>query len=165
VANFVGSRGAERFFRSRGMTAAAAEVAKRWDEERVFGTFWSGLYTSLDSAFKAHPGDRAARLVARDSVFSHARTILRTRIAPQLGTMDSASIARVRLNTAAVLARRIYLTDLDLFERVYHQANDDIRPTIATLLDLAKADPQRPYASIRTFLGDPVPDSTGPAGR
>jgi predicted aminopeptidase len=165
MANFVGSRGAERFFRSRGMTAAAAEVSKRWDEERVFGTFWSGLYTSLDSAFKAHPGDRAARLVARDTVFSHARTILRTRIAPQLGTMDSTSIARVRLNTAAVLARRIYLTDLDLFERVFHQTNDDIRPTIVKLLDLAKADPKHPYASIRTFLGDPVPDSTSGAGR
>ena len=160
VANFVGSRGAERFFRARGQTKAADDVARRWDDERVFGTFWSGLYASMDSAFQAHPGDRAARLVARDTVFAHARYALRTTLAPRLTTMDSAAIARVRLNTAAVLARRIYLTDLDLFERVYAASQSDIRVTIAKLLELARVAPKKPYASVRKYLGDPVADST-----
>ena len=157
VANFVGSRGAERFFRARGQTRTADEVVKRWDDERVFGTFWSGLYTSLDSAFKAHPGDRTARLVARDTVFAHARQQLRTSYAPRLTTMDSAALARVRLNTAAVLARRIYLTDLELFERVYQRDGGDIRATIAKLLELARNEPKTPYGAVRKFLG--VPDS------
>jgi hypothetical protein len=73
--------------------------------------------------------------------------------------MDSTSIARVRLNTASVLARRIYLTDLELFERVFRGTNSDIRPTIAKLLDLARSEPRTPYAAVRRFLGDPVPDS------
>ena len=156
VANFVGSRGAERFFRARGQTHAADVVAQRWADERVLGTFWSGLYGSLDSAFKAHPGDRAARLTARDTVFSHARERLRTELAPRLTTLDSTALTHVRLNTAAVLARRIYLTDLDLFERVFAQNNNDIRVTIATLLKLARAEPKTPYASVRKFLGDPL---------
>ena len=160
VANFVGSRGAERFFRARGQVRAADEVMKRWDDEVVFGSFWSGLYTALDSAFKAHPGDRAARLVARDTVFSHARQQLRTTFAPRLPTMDSTAIARVRLNTASVLARRIYLTDLDLFERVFHGEHDDIRRTIFKLLELARSEPRTPYAAVRKFLGDPVRDSS-----
>ena len=160
VANFVGSRGAERFFRARGQAKAADDVARRWADERVFGTFWSGLYASMDSAFQAHPGDRAARLVARDTVFAHARHALRTTLAPRLTTMDSAAIARVRLNTAAVLARRIYLTDLDLFERVFAASQSDIRVTIAKLLELARAAPKKPYASVRKYLGDPVADST-----
>jgi predicted aminopeptidase len=158
-ANFVGSRGAERFFRSRGQHAAAAEVVTRWDDERVFGLFWSALYTSLDSAFSAHPGDRAGRLLARDTVFVHARTQLRTTLAPQLRTMDSTALARIRLNTAAVLARRIYLTDLDLFERVYDGRQRDIRASIATLIALARADKKSPYNAVRRFLGDPVVDS------
>ena len=159
LANFVGSRGAERFFRARGQSAAAGEVVRRWDDERIFGLFWSTLYASLDSAFAAHPGDRAARLVARDTVFTRARLHLRTNLAPRLLTMDSAAVAQVRLNTAAVLARRIYLTDLDLFERVYAGQQQDLRATIAQLIDLARAVPKAPYASVRRALGDPVPDS------
>ena len=157
VANFVGSHGAERFFRARGQARAADLVARRWADERVLGAFWSGLYASMDSAFKAHPGDRAARLTARDTVFSHARQRLRTELAPRLTTLDSTALTRVRLNTAAVLARRIYLTDLDLFEQVFAQSNNDIRVTIAKLLELARAEPKTPYASVRKFLGDPVP--------
>ncbi len=165
LANFVGSRGAERFFRARGQVQAADEVVKRWDDERVFGEFWLGLYTSIDSAFKAHPGDRAARLVARDTVFSRARVHLRTALAPRLVTMDSTAIARVRLNTAAILARRIYLTDLELFERVLRQSNGDVRAATAKLLDLARQSPDAPYASVRKFLGDAVPDSVRGSGR
>ena len=138
LANFVGSRGAERFFRSRGQWRAAEEVAKRWDDELVFGDFWSGLYASLDSAFAAHPGDRAARLAARETLFKRAREELRTNLAPRLVTMDSGSIARTRLNTATVMARRIYLTDLPLFERVHQRSGSDTRATIAQLLALAK---------------------------
>ncbi len=159
VANFVGTRGAERFFRARGQERAAEEVVRRWDDEVIFGTFWSGLYASLDSAFKAHPGDRTARLVARDTVFSHAREQLKANFAPRLATMDSTSISRVRLNTASVLARRIYLTDLELFERVYRGTNSDIRLTIVKLLELARSEPRTPYAAVRKFLGDPAPDS------
>jgi predicted aminopeptidase len=159
LANFAGSRGSERFFRARGQTKAAAEVARRWDDERVFGEFWSGLYASMDSAFKAHPGDKAARLVARDTLFAHARQHLRLELAPKLTTMDSAAIARVRLNTAAILARRIYLTDLSLFERVLERQQGDVRATLAQLLALARTSPKTPYAAVRAFLGDPVSDS------
>ena len=154
MANFVGSRGAERFFRSRGQMKAADDVARRWDDERVFGTFWSALFTSLDSAFKVHPGDRAARLVARDTVFTHARERLRAEYAPRMLTMDSAAVTRVRLNTASVLARRIYLTDLDLFERVLQRENGDVRATIVTLLALARTQPKTPYAAVRAYLGE-----------
>lgn len=159
LANFVGSRGAERFFRARGQGSAADEVVRRWDDERILGQFWSSLYGALDSAFAAHPGDRTARLVARDTVFTRARAHLRTDIAPRLVTMDSAGIAQVRLNTAAVLARRIYLTDLELFERVYAGQQQDLRATITRLIDLARAVPKAPYASVKRALGDPVADS------
>lgn len=159
LANFAGSRGAERFFRARGQPGAADEIARRWAEERVFGLFWSALYASLDSAFAAHPGARAARLAARDTVFTRARARLRTELAPQLATMDSASVARIMLNTAAVLARRIYLTDLPLFERVYVRSGGDVRVAIATLLRLARDVPKAPFASVSRYLGDPVADS------
>ncbi len=159
MANFVGSRGAERFFRARGQQGAADEVARRWQDEMVFGEFWSSLYASLDSAFKAHPTSRADRLSARDTLFARARLALRTTLAPRLTTMDSTAIARLRLNTAAVMARRIYLTDLALFERVHQRSGSDIRATIATLIAEAKRDRKQPYSAVRRYLGDPVRDT------
>jgi len=163
VANFVGSRGAERFFRARGQLSAADEVVRRWADERVMARFWSALYASLDSAFAAHPGDRAARLLARDTLFTRARAALRTTVAAQLVTLDSASLTRVRLNTASVLARRIYLTDVDLFERVMVREGGDIRRTIARLVALARSDRKAPYNAVRIYLGDPLPDSVAHA--
>ena len=68
--------------------------------------------------------------------------------------MDSAAVSRVRLNTASVLARRIYLTDLDLFERVLQRENGDVRATISRLLALARSRPKTPYAAVRGYLGD-----------
>lgn len=157
LANFVGSRGAERFFRARKQESAAREVVRRWDDERVLGMFWSAVYASLDSAFKAHPGDRTARLVARDTVFTRARFRLRTELAPRLVTMDSTSIARVRLNTAAVMARRIYLTDLDLFEQVLQRLDGDVRAATGTLIELARGEPKAPFTAVRRFLQSSVP--------
>ncbi|MCU0626966.1 MAG: aminopeptidase, partial [Gemmatimonadaceae bacterium] len=52
LANFAGTRGAERFFRARGQQRAADEVARRWRTELVLGAFWEGLHASLDSAFR-----------------------------------------------------------------------------------------------------------------
>ena len=77
---------------------------------------------------------------------------------------DSSSVARTRLNTASVMARRIYLTDLPLFERVYQRSGGDIRATIATLLQLAREEPKAPYDAVRRYLGDAVVDSAK-AGR
>jgi predicted aminopeptidase len=74
-ANFVGTRGAAEFFRSRGDTAGAGEIGRRWADEKVMGAFWTWVYTALDSAFRAHPGDngtaRAERLAAREIGRAH----------------------------------------------------------------------------------------------
>ncbi|MBA3672536.1 MAG: aminopeptidase, partial [Gemmatimonadaceae bacterium] len=56
-ANFVGARGAERFYRQRGQQVTADETVARWQDEKLLGRFWSSLYSRVDSAFRAVPGD------------------------------------------------------------------------------------------------------------
>ena len=156
VANFVGARGSAWFFRSRGDSAAAAWADADWEDDKRMGAFWAFLYRSLDSAYKAHPGDsaRVERLAARDTVYAHGRTHLINDVAPKLRTIAPERMARVRIdNNAALLARRIYLTDLELFDRVWARENYDLRKTIERVILLAK-DADDPYAAVKKWLGE-----------
>ena len=155
-ANFVGARGAAWFFRSRGDSGAAAFADADWEDDKRMGAFWASLYRSLDSAYKAHPGDsaRATRLAARDTVYARGKEHLIRDVAPLLRTIAPERMARIRIdNNAALLARRIYLTDLELFDRVWERENHDLRRTIEQVITLAK-DADDPYLAVKRWLGE-----------
>jgi predicted aminopeptidase len=125
-ANFVGSRGAEAFFRARGDTASARAAADRWEDEKILGRFWTSLYNELDSAFRAHPTDRNARLVVRDTIFRHAHERLVDSIGRELKSYPKEALVRARFDNAALMARRVYHTGLDQFDSVYAQSGQDL---------------------------------------
>jgi len=136
-ANFVGARGAQWFYESRGDSVMARRAELRWHDELLLGEFWSGMYDALDSAFAAHPGTdstaRATRIAARDSVFAMMRAKLETDVAPRMRSYDPRAIARMPFGNAILLSRRIYLTGLDEFERVYEREGRDLRRTVGAL--------------------------------
>jgi len=151
-ANFVGARGSAWFFRARGSPAAADQADARWSDDKVLARFWAQLYHVVDSAFKAHPTDSLARLAARDTLYSRARRQLVDSVGPQLRTIPATALARVRLDNAALLAHRLYNTDLDLFDQVWARENGDLRRTIKLVIDLAKLKPKDPFVGIRDWL-------------
>ena len=162
-ANFVGARGAEWFYRSREDTAAAALAARRWTDERLLGRFWSWSYHALDSAFAGHPGDDStairARLAARDTVYARMLRTLVDSIGPQLTTRDTRGFPQARFTNALVLARRIYVTELDLFESVFEREGRDLPRTIERVTALVAADRARdPYDVVRDWLVGAAPD-------
>jgi predicted aminopeptidase len=152
-ANFVGSRGAERFFLSRGQPAAAAEVAARWSDERVLARFWGSLYATMDSAFKAHPGDEPAhvaqRIALRDSIYAQARERLVHELGPQLRTISLRALERTRLDNGTLMARRVYLTDLDAFDAVLTKNGGDLPRTIQDIIAAAKSDRDKPFDAVK----------------
>jgi predicted aminopeptidase len=154
-ANFVGARGAEAFFRARGDTAGARETVLRWEDEKLLATFWTHLYESLDSAYKANPGDRDARLAARDTVYRRARATLVGTIGPRLRTMPARYAERVALDNAALLARRVYLTDLEIFDQAYRREGENLRRTIERIIGLARTAKGDPFVALRAWLGSP----------
>lgn len=131
-ANFVGARGAEAFFLSRGDSLRARRAAARWADDRSLAAFWGELYSSLDSAFRAHPGDALSdlRIAIRDSVYSEARRRLVDSVAPTWHTIAPRYAERLPLDNAALLARRVYLTDLRRFEEEWRHWGRDLRMTI-----------------------------------
>ncbi len=152
-ANFVGSRGAERFFRSRGQSSTADEVIARWKDDRMMGRFWAELYHTVDSTFKAHPGEGTAhvqeRIALRDSIYTEARSMLVHEIGPQLRTISPRALERVRLDNAVLLSRRVYLTDLDAFDAVLTNHRGNLRRTIEAIIEAAKTNKGDPFAAVR----------------
>ena len=151
-ANFSGARGAERFFRSRGDSLAARAVGARWDDEKILARFWDGVYRSIDSVYRTHPDDRAERIAAHDTVYARARRILVHDVGPQLRTIDTRYLDRVRLSNAALLAQRIYTTDLDDFDAVYEREGRDVKRAVARIITLAKSRPDDPFGAVRDWV-------------
>ena len=164
-ANFVGARGAERFFRARGQTAAAQLVVDRWEDEKVIGRFWASLYAQVDSAFKARPGEEpaqvAARIAVRDSIYARARAMLRDTVAPQLRTMKIGSTQRIRIDNAVLMARRVYATDLDAFDAVLARNDGDLRRSVALIIMAAKEDRKHPFDAVRRLARVPAVTARG----
>jgi predicted aminopeptidase len=154
-ASFVGARGSAWFFRSRGDSAAADQADARWADDKLLAQFWAALYASVDSAFRAHPSDSLARLGARDTLYARARRDLVTTIGPRLRTIPPAALEHVRLDNAALLAHRIYNTDLDLFDRIWVRENGDLRSAISRIIELAKSRPDDPFAALRSWADAP----------
>jgi len=157
-ASFVGARGSAWFFRSRGDSVAADKADARWADDKLLAQFWAALYAKVDSAFRAHATDSLARIAARDSLYTIARHDLVTTLGTQLRTIPAAALSRVRLDNAALLAHRIYNTNLDLFDRVWVREHGDLRRAIRRIIDLAKSHPGDPFGAIRSWL-DPLPVS------
>ena len=155
-ANFVGARGSAWFFRSRGQPAAADEADARWGDEKLMARFWERLYHTIDSTYKAHPGDDSEhvrqRIAARDTVYRAARTELVEVLGPQLRTIGPRVLERMRLDNAALMARRIYLTDLDLFDAIWVRQGADLTKTITKIIDLAKSKPKDPFGALREWV-------------
>jgi predicted aminopeptidase len=154
-ANWVGARGSAAFYQARGFPVAVEEAEARWSDDKLLGAFWKRLYAQIDSAFKAHPGPEGlqARLAERDRIYRAAREELVFRIGPQLRTVAPRYVERVRLDNAALLSRRIYQTDLDLFDAVWEREDRDVRRAIARIIAIAKTDRKHPYDALRRWLG------------
>lgn len=154
-AMFVGARGTAAFFRSRGQEAAARRVEERWADDKLLARFWARLIVSLDSAYAAHPESRSARIAVRDTIYTRARAALKEEVAPMLKTINPRYADRVALDNAALLARRVYATELDLFDRVYDREGRDLKRAIGRVIGLAKTAREGAFAALRAWLGPP----------
>ncbi len=151
-AMFVGARGSAAFFRARGQEGTAARIDARWEDDKLLARFWAGLIRSLDSAYAAHPESREARIAARDTLYQRARSTLMRDIGPALRTISPRYAERVALDNAALLARRVYSRDLDLFDRVYEREGRSLRRAIGRVIGLAKAKKDAPFAALYQWV-------------
>jgi len=154
-ANFVGARGAAAFFRSHGSPDASDEADARWSDQQLMASFWGRLYKTIDSAFKAHPGpeNRSLRIAVRDTIYRAARETLLHDLGPKFRVIGPHVLERMRIDNAAVMAHRVYLTDVDLFDAAWEKNGENLRTTIVRVIQLAKSDTaHKPFQALRSSL-------------
>jgi predicted aminopeptidase len=162
-AMFVGARGAAAFFRSRGQEGAAAKLDAEWEDDKLLASFWTKVIKSLDSAYASHLESKEARIAARDTVYMHARHALISEIGPALKTISPRYAERVPLDNASLLARRVYASDLDVFDKIYEKEGRNLRRTIGRVIALAKSNPKNPFTALREWVGAEPPPNSSPA--
>jgi predicted aminopeptidase len=145
-ANFVGYRGAQAFFLSRGDTLDAHRAAARWRDERTLDVFYAELARRLDSAY-ATPLSGDALQRARADLFGWARAQLTGTVGQGLETYDWRWFAKAQLNNAVVVAQRLYRMNLNLFDDAYLANHVNLPETIRVIklrvLTQPGADPYR----------------------
>ncbi|HXL34046.1 MAG TPA: aminopeptidase [Gemmatimonadales bacterium] len=147
-ASFVGYRGAQAFFRSRGDTLDAKSAAARWRDERTLDQLYAELARRLDSAYAEGPTGPALER-ARAALFGWARAQLTGAVGQSLETYDWRWFARAPLNNAVVIAQRLYRMNLNLFEDVYVHSNADLKETIRAIQVRVFTQPgQDPYEAL-----------------
>ena len=151
-ANFVGYRGAEAFFRSRGQDRQAERAAARWRDEVRLSRFYGVLIDRLNVLYVS--GLSGAALEAgRDQLFRQAADELAGPLAPTFETIDARRLAERPLNNAVVLAVQVYLTRLGEFDDVLAAAGD-VRLAIGRIVRHASAGGD-PWAALAAAASGP----------
>jgi hypothetical protein len=58
----------------------------------------------------------------------------------------------MRLDNATLLARRVYMTDLDLFDQVWRKEGENLPAAVARIISLARSNAEDPYAALEEWL-------------
>jgi predicted aminopeptidase len=147
-ASFVGYRGAQAFFRSRGDSLDAKRAAARWRDERTLDVLYAELARRLDSAYATVPAGPGVER-ARTTIFGWARAQLTGPVGQALETYDWRWFAKSPLNNAVVIAQRLYRMNLNQFEEVYVHSRADLRETIRAIQVRVFTEPgQDPYQAL-----------------
>ena len=139
-ASFVGYRGAEQFFQSRGDSTQASRTAARWRDEMRLGRFYWSLVRQLEALYRSGGDDVLNR---REEVFAAARTALRDSVGLELEAYRAEWLASRPLNNASVVASKIYRTNLELFENAYRAHGASVRRTVQAIVAAVGEDRER----------------------
>src|SRR5438445_3101386 len=155
-ASFVGYRGAQAFFRSRGDSLDAKRAVARWRDERTLDLLYAELARRLDSAYAAAPAGPGLER-ARTTIFGWARAQLTGPVGQSLETYDWRWFAKAPLNNAVVIAQRLYRMNLNLFEEIYVHSGANLAETIRAIQLRVFTQPgQDPYQALYSRPGLPA---------
>lgn len=147
-ANFVGYRGAEAFFASRGEHELAARCAATWRDEKRMSGFYTVLHTELRKLYSSPLSGRALER-RREEVFQWAREVLAGPFGRSLEVYDGERLSRRPMNNAWLVAHQVYGSGLDELDQIYEIENRDLRAGVRQIVRSIRRNPSlRPMQAL-----------------
>jgi len=144
-ANFVGQRGAIAYFATHGDAAAAETATARWRDSLDFSAFLGDQLGRLQEAY-----ERGVDAAAREVLFD----AMRRRFAARTWRSDRFSdFAAAPINNAILAQRRVYVGNLDLFQRCFDRHGGDLAAAIRFVVAAARRGDD-PYAAVAAALAN-----------
>lgn len=147
LANFVGKRGAIKYFTDRyGSASPEAQMARQiWIDEQQFSRFLMRSIACLKEIY----GQKVAepeKLRRRAELFNAMQSEWRQEIASRTDHPHR-TFGQKNLNNAVLMQDYLYVNNLELFEALYQRTGGDLRMVIEEMRDLTDlAEP--PYESL-----------------
>ena len=148
AATYVGSRGAVEFFAA----TEGAHASDTWRAREVFASDlkFAGFLLGEEARLLKLYGSGLSRdeiLKQRVALFAQIQADY-ARLKPWLSGLERFDLDKQPLNNAVLLNYRLYfhhLSDFAALERLHH---DDMKATIAAIIELAKSNPNDPFYAI-----------------
>jgi predicted aminopeptidase len=136
LANFVGHRGAIAFFahESGNQAEATRRATVSWESELALSGFFTESAEKLTALYTSSLTEEE-KLRRREKLFTDLQEEFRTLPNP---VRRNTNFASIKLNNAVFLQQYVYLTALDLFERIYRQNGQDLRFTLSRITEAAE---------------------------
>jgi predicted aminopeptidase len=134
LAQMVGYLTTAQFFDEQGDSLLAQRARGRWQDEIALSAYYDRLTLKLDSLYGTEPPpDSVALRTGRTQVGEWAGEFLADTVGPRLSTYRIESRAPRAINNAHIVARRIYRTNLSLFDAWYVANGRDVAQAIRAL--------------------------------
>jgi predicted aminopeptidase len=135
LAQMVGYRSAEEFFRRRGDTLLANRARDRWHDEIVLGDFYRDLIGRLEAFYATRPtGDSLE--AGRREIGRWYKEQLEGPYAQRFRFFRVSRIAERPINNAALVGALAYRTHLDWFDRWYELNGRSVKASVAAMRQL-----------------------------
>jgi predicted aminopeptidase len=162
AANYVGSRGAVAFFDylkgPKSEDSATARAVLQSDLK--FGDFLEHEEDKLLALY--YSGKPREQILKQRKVLFHEIQSDYVKLKPQLSGMERFDLDKVKLNNAVLINYQLYFHNLQDFAALDAIHECDLRSTIQAIIDLAKANPDDPFAAlhraVQTPPKHPLPD-------
>jgi predicted aminopeptidase len=148
-ANFVGYRGAIKFFcmRDGDDSPRCRQANDTWADNLLYAAFLSGLVVELEALYGRADLSFEEKMVRRETIFEASRERFRETVVPALRTRGFRGFLTRPLNNATLIGTRLYYDRLAVFEAIYQRFGGDYRAALHAILEAARARPDDPYAA------------------